>query len=689
MAADPRFAEVVIPVPLRRTFTYRIPEGLREEIYPGRRVSVPFGRTNASGFVVGLSERSDYDGVKDIRGVDGTGPLFTQELLLLTRWVSDYYLASWGEVLKAALPGGLEPTEVRRRSRKAAEAAAGAPPAGGPLARVVLNSAQARALESVSEAFGTHRTFLLHGVTGSGKTEIYLALAERADRAGGQTLLLVPEIVLSSQLLSLCRARFGDRVVVWHSQLPAGARKEAWRRVRDGRAAVVVGARSAVFAPFRKLAVAIVDEEHESAYKQDESPRYHGRDVAIYRAALVGAPIVLGSATPSLESFHHALAGKYTLLELPARVDDRPRPTVELIDLGSRRSLLETEEGKRGDDAADPPPSRILSEPLIESLRAVIGRGEQAILFLNRRGHSTVVRCGDCGHVASCPHCDISLTWHADRMELCCHYCAFRQKEFRLCPECRGARFLFKGAGTQKVEAELNRLLPEARHLRLDFDSTRRRGSLQSIIESFSERKADILLGTQMVARGLDFPNVTLVGVINADTQLNLPDFRSAERTFQLLTQVAGRAGRGTTPGRVLVQTFSPGHYAVETAKSQDYGAFYDIEIQFRREVGYPPVSRLVNLLLDGTDEEKVEAKAEELASDLGRRIRDESLAAEVLGPAPQSLSRLKGKYRWHVTLKSKDHRVLKKLGEVALGEAPGGRSAVRLSIDVDPVSLL
>jgi primosomal protein N' (replication factor Y) len=462
-------------------------------------------------------------------------------------------------------------------------------------------------------------------------------------------------------------------------------RREAWRRVRDGAASVVVGARSAVFAPFADLRLIVVDEEHEAAYKQDETPRYHGRDVAIYRGHLARVPVVLGSATPSLESFHHALAGKYALIELPRRIDDRPTPTVDLVPLLRGRDEARPE----SPPAAGRSRSHVLSEPLIEALEERLTRAEQAILFLNRRGHSTVVRCGDCGHVARCPHCDISLTWHADRRELCCHYCSHRVRQFDVCPDCAGTCFVYRGVGTQKVEAELQRLLPQARTVRMDFDSTRRRGVLDGIVRDFRARRADILLGTQMVARGLDFPGVTLVGVINADTQLNLPDFRSAERTFQLLTQVAGRAGRGRQPGHVLVQTFAAGHYAIEAARRQDYRAFYETEIEFRREVGYPPLSRMVNLLFDGREEARVTERAEEVARHLSARLGGQEPGVDLLGPAPQSLSRLKGKYRWHVTLKGRDHRALRSLAEEALALPASTGSAVRLSVDVDPVSLL
>ncbi len=680
------FAEVAVPVPLRRTFTYRIPDSLQGLVEPGRQVTVPFGRRNASGFVVALTDRTELADLKEIQKVDGTGPLFTRDLLDLTRWISEYYICSWGEVLRAALPGGAEPTGSRRR----AASTKSPPPQPAAIPAFPLNAEQAAAVAPLRAAIAARKqgTFLLHGITGSGKTEVYLAAADAAVAAGGQVLVMVPEISLSPQMLGSLTGRFGDRVVVWHSSLPLGARKEAWRRVRDGRAAVVVGARSAVFAPFRNLRLIVVDEEHEPAYKQDDAPRYHGRDVAVYRGWLARAPVVLGSATPSLESYANATAGKYTLLTMLQRIDARPKASVELVPLVHRRDLA-------GDDAPRPDPATvtaasagIFSPPLAAALIEHVGRGEQAILFLNRRGHSTNVRCRDCGEVSRCPHCDIALTWHKTRAELCCHYCAYRLRDFTLCGKCSGATFIYRGVGTQRVEAELAKLLPGTPFLRMDFDSTRRRGSLERIVDDFRAGKARVLLGTQMVARGLDFPDVTLVGVINADTQLNLPDFRSAERTFQLLTQVAGRAGRGSRPGRVYFQTYASGHYAVEAAREQDYAGFYEMEMTFRREVEYPPVARMINLLLDGKDEQTVIDQAEELGRALEERLPEFAGAVSILGPAPQSLSRLKGKYRWHLTLKGKDHRKLRELAEAALAH-PSKRPSVRLSVDVDPVSLL
>ena len=422
--------------------------------------------------------------------------------------------------------------------------------------------------------------------------------------------------------------------------------------------------------------------------------------MAIVRAHRLGIPIVLGSATPSLESYQNAENGKYTRLDMPRRIDDRPTPPVTIVPLRRRGEATSNDDLPEAAREDDEPGGRrgsgILSPPLIRALRDRIRRAEQSILFLNRRGHSTVVRCDDCGWVARCPHCDISLTWHADRVELRCHYCAYRSRSIEVCPDCKGACFVYRGIGTQKVEAEIARLVPEARLARMDFDSTRRRGSMEKIIDDFRHRRADILLGTQMVARGLDFPGVTLVGVINADTQLNLPDFRSAERTFQLLTQVAGRAGRGSIAGEVIVQSYAAGHYAVEAARGHDFPLFFATEMVFRREVDYPPLSRMISLLFDGVDEARVIARAEETARQLKAWLELPSSGnspgrIELLGPAPRSLSRLKGKHRWHLTLKGHDHRSLRRAAEAALALPfdGKGKSAVRLAVDVDPVSLL
>jgi primosomal protein N' (replication factor Y) len=664
LSAGTGFAQVAVVAPLRQLFTYRIPPDLAGRVEPGRAVRVPFGRRAATGFVVELLSASPVEAVRDIAGVEDEDLSLPPEVLRLGRWVADYYLAPLGEVLRAALPAGLgktSPGEV--------------PHGAGRPAEIRPSADQQAVLDEIGAAVGArrHAAFLLFGVTGSGKTEVYLRAAAAAVARGGKALILVPEIALTPQMVSRVEARFGARVALWHSALTPSRRREVWTRTRRGEIDVLVGARSAVFAPVPDLSLVVVDEEHESAYKQGESPRYHARDVAVVRARENDAVVVLGSATPSLESFRNAELGKYRLLRLPRRVEGRAPARVELVPLPGPGP------------AAERPVSTILSDPLREALGEALSRGEQAILFLNRRGHSTVVQCETCRSPMGCSQCDIALTWHAVGDRLLCHYCGRSRPRPARCSGCGGSVSVFKGVGTQRVERELARLYPGLRAIRLDTDSTRRRGSMEAALESFRRGEADLLLGTQMVAKGLDFPDVTLVGVVNADLQLFLPDFRSAERTFQLLTQVAGRSGRGTRPGRVLFQTAHPEHYALAAAARQDYEAFYEEETRVRRDPPYPPHRRLVNLLLDGRDEARVRGRAEEIA-----RILETAIPAggvDLLGPAPQPFSRLKGKHRWHLTLRGNDHRRLRALA-LAVLEMPVQRG-VRLSVDVDPVSLL
>ncbi len=662
------FAEVAVPVPLRQTFTYRIPESLADRVMEGSQVIVPFGRRRVSGFVVGLSASTTVPTVKDILEVEDADLSIPAEILGLCRWVADYYIAPLGEVLRAALPAGLgrkSPGEVPRAEGTAPE--------------LQLSREQREALSALNEPLraGGGAAFLLHGVTGSGKTEVYLRAAAAAVRDGGKVLILIPEIALSPQMVRRVEARFGNRVALWHSALTPARRREVWTRTRRGEIDVLVGARSAVFAPIPDLRLIVVDEEHESAYKQADSPRYHARDVALVRAQRAGAVVVLGSATPSLESYANASRGKYRLLTLPHRVERRPQATVTIVPL------------PRPAPGEPRPVSAILGGPLRDALVETLSRGEQCILFLNRRGHSTVVQCEDCRAVLDCSRCDIVLTWHADTDRVMCHYCGARLPRPQLCPACGGSMTIFKGVGTQRVEKELARLYSGIRLLRLDTDSTRKRGALDAALETFRRGDADVLLGTQMVAKGLDFPNVTLVGVINADLQLALPDFRSAERTFQLLTQVAGRSGRGQRPGRVLFQTLHPEHYALAAAAAQDYETFYRAEMAERADPPYPPHRRLVNLLFDGADLDKVSAEAGSTADLLREAVAREKLTVDLLGPAPQPFSRLKGKHRWHVTLRGADHRALRDLARRALDRHETAPGAVRVAVDVDPVSLL
>lgn len=519
------------------------------------------------------------------------------------------------------------------------------------------------------------RTFLLEGVTGSGKTEVYLQLVSRALEQGAQALVMVPEIALTPQLAGRFAGRFGERVAVLHSGLSDRDRATEWHRIRRGEAPVVVGARSAIFAPLEQPAVIVVDEEHDGSFKQESGLRYHGRDLAVVRGRQAGAVVVLGSATPSLESLHNVERGRYGHVRLPRRVIERPMPAVEMIDLRGRR---------RGAPELGVAPSGLLSEQAIAALQEVVARGEQAIVFLNRRGHSTALLCRDCGEVARCDSCAVSLTYHDRRRTLACHYCGLRAPLPDVCRHCGSARLLLTGAGTEKLEAELSAALPTARLLRLDRDSAPRARPLEAILGRFARREADVLVGTQMVTKGHDFPGVTLVVVLLADAALHQPDFRAAERTAQLLTQVAGRAGRAEQPGRVLVQTFCPEAPAVAAVQGHDYAAFARQELLERAEVGYPPYCRLALLRAEGADDTAVQQAVERAAQQL--RTID---GLRLLGPSPAPLARLRDLYRHQLLLRAESHGPLDAAARLLepLRRALG--TAVQLGIDIDPVEMM
>ena len=530
---------------------------------------------------------------------------------------------------------------------------------------------------------------LLQGVTGSGKTRVYVEAVAAALESGGRAIVLVPEIGLAAPVVSRFRDRFGDRLAVLHSGLSDGERFDAWSRIRAGEVPIVIGARSALFAPVGRADLIVVDEEHEGAYKQDETPRYHARDVAVARAALEGGVALLGSATPSLESRANAGSGKYGHLRLERRIAERPLPAVEIVSLARRRD-------RGGDPAKDgatqvPEPPEIvapgLSRPLAEALEETLAAGDQALLLLNRRGFSAFVQCLDCGWVAECPACRISLTVHRDRPRLLCHYCAHGEPLPDACPECRGIRLDTRGLGTQQVERAVKDLLPGARVTRMDVDTTSAKWSHARIYRAMQEREVDVLVGTQMIAKGFDLPGVALVGVVSADTALHLPDFRASERTFQLLVQVAGRAGRGDRPGRVLVQTWLPGQSAIVAAAGHDYEGFYRHEVEQRRGLGYPPATRLANVVVSGPDEESVAGGA----GAVDHYLRERRLPGlRIVGPAPCPLERLRGRTRHHLLLKADGAPVLDDaLWDLARREETLLASADRLEIDRDPLSLL
>ncbi|HEY8368818.1 MAG TPA: primosomal protein N', partial [Thermodesulfobacteriota bacterium] len=567
--------------------------------------------------------------------------------------------------------------------------------AGGGDAPAVLTRAQSEALTVLRAALAsqTFAPFLLHGVTGSGKTEVYIRLVEAALAAGRGAIVLVPEISLTPQLVGRFTRRLGDRVAVLHSGLSDGERLDEWRRVRRGEAPVVVGARSAVFAPVEPLGVIVVDEEQEGSFKQDDGVRYHARDVAQMRARQAGAVCLLGSATPSLESWARATqrvegASPLGYLRLPERVEARPLPVVEVVDL--RRKL--GEEAPRGEAAEPPSPvSPVLEQALAETL----AEGRQALLFLNRRGYATFLLCPDCGARFGCRSCAVSLVYHRAERALRCHYCGASRPAPAVCPTCGGTEVLQFGAGTERIEEWLRARFPKARLARLDRDVVGPRGAVRDVLKEVAAGEVDILVGTQMVAKGHDFAGVTLVGVLLAESGLSLPDFRAAERTVQLLTQVAGRAGRGDAPGRVIVQSYDPDHPAIRFAAAHDADGFYAVELAARRELGYPPFRRLVNLRVDAASESAARRAAGWLATRAAARLAaDASLAGqvEVVGPAPAPLARLRGRHRWQLLLKGRGSGAVRRLAAALAAEArkPGGLSrGTMLSIDVDPANLL
>jgi len=663
---------VAVPVPLRRTFTYRLPESGASEIALGARVRVPFGRRTVLGTVVSLNPEPTAEAI-EIREVAETlpaAPALDASLLELTRFVADYYLCSWGEAIEAALPPDPPP-------RKRPVAAAREPDALPPLAAapaVEPTAAQAAALRPVVEALASRSyvPFLLHGATGSGKTEVYLRAAEAALASGRGVLYLVPEIGLTPLLVSRLAARFPGEVAVLHSALAPRARRAEWDAVRRGERRFVVGARSAVFAPLADPGLIVVDEEHDPSYKQEEAPRYNGRDVAVVRARLAGAVVVLGSATPSLEAYQHALSGRYALLKLPGRIADRPMPRVELVDM---------REQFRAAGEVTP-----LAAPLAAALVETVARGEQALVLRNRRGWAIALLCAACGRRVTCRQCSIALTWHRGIRRLRCHGCGHEERRPEACPTCSQDALNEMGDGTERIEDDLRRVLPDARIERMDRDTVRGRGAHERILRRFDAGEIDVLVGTQMIAKGHDFPNVTLVGVRSADQTLGLPDFRAGERTFQLLTQVAGRAGRGSRPGRVIAQAFDPEHPVLAEAAAQDYEAFFAREIRYRRALRYPPLSALVQIIVADASEGRAWRTAHEVAEAL-RSASPSRLT--IAGPGPAPIERLRGQFRMQILARSAGRRRLVETVAAALAPFDGKAIGRTIHVDVDPVSLL
>jgi primosomal protein N' (replication factor Y) len=822
--AAPRYAEVAVPVHVSSIFVYRIPDSLRSLARTGSRIVVPFGRKVITGYIVGLLDelRSgtslEESNIKDATNILDAIPLVTPELLELTRWVADYYLGAWGEVIKAALPPGISPTieqflsltptganelarvrasetpnnkqrflnllekkpetplqeltgsfpsseiakltrelerdgliEIRQRpgsefvkakyQRRVRLANDGNDPVDPTLRK--LTDAQLRIIETLKQHDSltlpqliakanvgpssvntlqkrelveffeerirrdpmgdsapaqekdydltvdqqrvlseidqplrsrTYSAFLLHGVTGSGKTEVYIRAMRIALSLGRSALMLVPEIALTPVFSRRLRMHFGDQVAIFHSSLSRGERFDEWTRVRNGDARVVIGTRSAVFAPVKDLGLVIVDEEHESTYRQQDSPHYNGRDTAIVRAQKEAAIVILGSATPSLESFHNANTGKYQYLRLPNRLGNRPMAVAEVIDM---RDVFTRHQKPQ-----------IFSEELLCAIADTHENQQQSIILLNRRGYSSFVLCRSCGESIQCPNCDVTLTYHRSDKVIICHYCNHHEAAPQQCPNCNGKHIYYVGEGTQQIEEQLRKLFPAINIARIDRDTASRRGSFEKSLSEFGAGKIDMLVGTQILAKGHDFPNVTLVGVVSVDAGMALPDFRAAERTFQLLTQVAGRAGRGDRSGKVLIQTYHPYHYALKHASAQDYDGFYQEEIRHRQTLNYPPFVALASLLVHGSDLVRVRSDAVELRKELD--AANSERVARILGPAPAPLARLKGEFRVQLIIKCRNRRELRKLIDAALNALAERKINLRsINVEIDPVSIM
>lgn len=661
------FANVAVAAPLFQAFTYAVPEGM--PIAVGQRVVVPFGRKRRIGYVTELVASAPTMAIKPIEEILDLDPSLSPALMELIQWMSRYYFSPIGELCRGALPGTLS-----LLSKKAGKPRSTPHELGDSFTSTTshpLTPAQQAIVDAVSPAIDAKQfsPLLLHGITGSGKTEIYLELFAHSLTSNRQALFLVPEIGLTPQLTGRVVSRFPGQVAIYHSGLTDSQRHREWQKIRSGEANIVVGTRSALFAPFRHLGIIVVDEEHDSSYKQDEAPRYHGRDGAIMRAKIESVPIVLGSATPSLESYLNAQRKKYTYLHLPERVGGAVLPPIELVDMR----------------VGDKHPSFYLSYQLACAIEETLEKKRQTILFLNRRGFSSFTICSDCGTSPTCPNCSISLTHHRHPDVLLCHYCDYTIPLPPCCPNCKSKKFKPLGLGTQRLETELKEFFPDARISRLDRDTASSHHQRMDILGEMKRGETDILIGTQMITKGHDFPGVDLVGIISADTSLHLPDFRAAERTFQLLTQTSGRAGRTIDPARVIIQTLSPEHYSLQHAATHDFLSFANTELGHREELEYPPFFKMAAIRIVGNIEERVVQVANSLPS-----LLTDSEQLCVRGPAPAPLAKVRGKFRWHLLIKTSSHAhlhdMLSRIQRYAIEQCPSG---VNVQIDVDPVHMM
>ncbi|MBI4313203.1 MAG: primosomal protein N' [Candidatus Omnitrophica bacterium] len=660
------YADVLLDLPALEGFTYEVPAALRERIEIGRRVWVPLRNRRVVGIVAAGKSRSAFPGTRPIQGLIDEEILVPPDLIALSKALSEHYCIGWGEMLLGMLPG---PVRRGRTEMKSRSPMAVIPPDLKPQPALTVD--QRDAFDAVQKRLlsSTYATFLLHGVTGSGKTEVYLQAIRKTLEQGKGCIVLVPEIALTPQTIERFTGRFGAaQVAVLHSHMLDSHRFQEWRRIARKEARIVIGARSAVFAPVPGLGLIVVDEEHETSYKQEEAPRYHAREAAVERCRIQNAVAILGTATPSLESYYRASQGKYQLLQLPERIDRQPMPAVQIVDVRQYYGRQQY---------------AVITPPLERALQEMIRDKQQAIIFLNRRGFATRVQCKGCGATVECDKCRMPMVFHQSTQQMICHTCRTRTAVPDLCPRCKGHYVRFRGTGTQRVESELARMLPGARIARMDTDVMGKRGSHHAILSRFRRQQIDILVGTQMVAKGHDFPQVTLIGIINADTALSLPDFRASERTFDLLTQVSGRAGRGGIPGKVVVQTALPEHDAIQAASRHDYGRFFKEEMGHRKALDLPPVSIMAQLIVQASKE----TAAKEAAQNLWQTLLSKTKSKEnLLGPSPMAIYRLRSRYRWQIIVKAGSVKKLHRMLEPVLGMRRRGKTQV--IINVDPVNL-
>jgi len=694
LASQVTTIDVAVPLPVQGLFTYTVPSELISKAKRGVRVRVPFKNREIVCYLISVASRESTNKLKPILEVLDDEPVLSEIILKITQWIASYYGGSWGEAIENALPKwvkyGKKATNYLKKKEGSEEKFTTSK------SDKILTKPQKAAFEKIKIAIQSDhpKPLLLYGVTGSGKSELYIRAIEEVLEKGQSAICLVPEIALTEQLRHFFIDHFGDQLEILHSRLSDGERFLAWKRLETGVSRVVLGPRSAIFAPCPNLGLVILDEEHESTYKQETTPRYHAREVAKFRAREENALLILGSATPSLESRYLAKKDKIDLIKLSERIHGRLMPKVSIVNLrdyqagGSKRILL--------------------SKPLLTQIQKNLESKEGTLLLLNRRGFSTHIQCPQCGQTEECAHCHVALTFHQEDHHLLCHYCNYQKTPPKACSNCESDLLRFQGFGTEKIESEVAKLFPFARIGRLDADTVRRKGSHENILADFRAQKLDILIGTQMIAKGFDFAHVTLVGVVLADIGLALPDFRSAERTFQLLTQVSGRAGRGEKPGRVLIQTLNPNHPSIRCATKHDYDQFFDQEINSRYTYNYPPYTKLVNIIIRSREEKKAYLFSREVHEKLEQFLnpstaRDLSLFdpapeppkaslrrdnTELLGPSPLPFYKLRGHFRWHVLLKTKVHplpssEIIGLLGKI---KKP---SAVQLAIDIEPLSIL